>query len=185
MRSRLLTALLVSLFATGAAAATIEGVEFADAYRTGDVTMKLNCVGLLRYLVVIKGYVAALYLGDSATPATVLSDVPKRLELRYFYAIKGPDFGRAGDKVLAENIDAVTMAKLRPRLDRLNALYEDVNPGDRYALTYVPGVGTELSKNGKAKGVIEGADFAAAYFSVWLGSKPLDESLRQQLLACS
>jgi hypothetical protein len=36
--------------------------------------------------------------------------------------------------------------------------------------------------NGITKGVIEGADFAAAYFAIWLGQKPLDRSLRDQLL---
>ena len=56
-----------------------------------------------------------------------------------------------------------------------------MKPGDRYALTYIPGVGTELALNGKPKGVIEG-DFAAAYFAIWLGAKPLDASLKAQLL---
>jgi hypothetical protein len=30
--------------------------------------------------------------------------------------------------------------------------------------------------------VIEGADFSAALFGIWVGDKPLDESLRRQLL---
>ena len=61
-------------------------------------------------------------------------------------------------------------------------MYVDVKPGDRYALTYVPGVGTELAFNGKPRGVIEGADFAAAYFAIWLGPQPLDNSLKEKLL---
>jgi hypothetical protein len=62
-------------------------------------------------------------------------------------------------------------------------MYEDIEPGDRYALTYVPGVGTELSRNGRSLGVIEGADFSSALFSIWLGERALDDSLRRQLLA--
>ncbi|MBI3783032.1 MAG: chalcone isomerase family protein [Deltaproteobacteria bacterium] len=165
-------------------AAEIEGVQFADSYRADTVTMKLSCTGLLRYMYVIKGYVAALYVGDGVQTGDVLADVPKRLELNYFYAIKGEDFGKAGDKILADNIDAETFNRLRPRLQKLNSLYEDVKPGDRYSLTYVPGKGTELALNGKPKGVIEGADFAAAYFAIWLGRRPIDESLRAQLLHC-
>jgi hypothetical protein len=57
-----------------------------------------------------------------------------------------------------------------------------VEPGDRYALTYIPGMGTELSLNGEAKGTIQGADFAAAIFSIWLGTKPIDKGLKRQLL---
>jgi hypothetical protein len=89
-------------------------------------------------------------------------DVPKRLELSYFWRIKGSDFGKAGDEVLARNVDPNTLEQLRPRLDQINALYETVNPGDRYALTYIPGRGTELALNGENKGIIPGADFAAA-----------------------
>ena len=167
---------------TAAGAATIEGVTFADRYQAGTTTLTLNNVGLLRYRVIFKGYVAALYLGEGVRPEQVLTDVPKRLELEYFWSIAGPDFSKAAEKILADNFPAAQITSFRSRLDRLNTLYENVKPGDRYALTYIPGVGTELALNGKPKGVIEGADFAAAYFAIWLGAKPLDASLKAQLL---
>ena len=113
-----------------------------------------------------------------------LADVPKRLELSYFWGIKGSDFGKAGDEILERNVDPDTLARLRPRLEQINALYETVKPGDRYALTYVPGIGTELALNGRSKGIIPGADFAAAYFRIWLGDQSIDTALRDQLLAC-
>jgi hypothetical protein len=163
-------------------AVTIEGVPFADRYQAGTTTLRLNNVGLLRYRVIFKGYVAALYLGEGVRPEQVLTDVPKRLELEYFWSITGPDFGKAAEKILADNFPAAHITSFRSRLDRLNTLYENVKPGDRYALTYIPGVGTELALNGKPKGIIEGADFAAAYFAIWLGAKPLDVSLKAQLL---
>ena len=65
----------------------IEGVTFSDQVRAGGVALRLNEVGLLRYRYIIKAYVAGLYLGESATAADVLADVPKRLEIEYFYAI--------------------------------------------------------------------------------------------------
>ena len=49
------------------------------------------------------------------------------------------------------------------RIDRMNRHYRDIKPGDRYALTFIPGRGTELSLNGTALVTIEGDDFAAAY----------------------
>jgi Chalcone isomerase-like len=174
--------LLWALATLPAWAATIEGVTFPERHQIDNTTLLLNNVGLLRYRIVINAYVAALYLGEGVRSDAVLTDVPKRLELRYFWAIVGPDFGKAADKILAENVSAETLHSLRSRIERLHALYEDVNPGDRYSLTYIPGRGTELALNGSAKGTIEGADFAAAYFAIWLGQKPLDRSLRDQLL---
>jgi hypothetical protein len=176
--------LIATMAARSSAAAKLEGVDFADQVRAGDVTMRLSCVGLLRYKLFIKAYVAALYLGDGAAGGDVLADVPKRLELSYFWSISGADFGTAGDQILAQNVDAETLSALRPRLGRINALYRDVKPGDRYSLTYVPGGGTELALNGTRLGVIDGADFAAAYFRIWLGDTPIDTRLRDQLLAC-
>jgi len=173
-----------ALTAQPSAAAQLEGVHFADQVRAGDVTIRLSCVGLLRYKVLIKAYVAALYLSDGVATGDVLADVPKRLELSYFWSIRGADFGKAGDQILAQNVDAQTFAALRPRLDRINAWYRDVKPGDRYSLTYVPGAGTELALNGNRIGVVEGADFAAAYFRIWLGETPIDSRLRDQLLGC-
>ncbi len=171
------------LLSSTAQAATIEGVTFSDSYKAENTPLQLNNVGLLRYRVLIKAYVAALYLGEGIQANAVLTDVPKRLELHYFWSINGPDFGKAADSLLSDNVPAETLQSLRSRLDRLHALYENVKPGDRYSLTYIPGRGTELALNGVPKVTIEGADFAAAYFAIWLGQKPLDSSLRDQLLA--
>jgi Chalcone isomerase-like len=183
-RTIAVTLLLIAAAPRSGVAADIEGVRFADQYQGDDVTLALHCVGLLRYKVLFKGYVAGLYLRDGVAAEDALDDVPKRLELSYFWTIKGSDFAKAGDEVLARNVDAGSLAQLRSRLEQINALYETVNPGDRYSLTYVPGLGTELALNGRRKGVIPGADFAAAYFRIWLGDQPIDSALRDQLLAC-
>jgi len=169
-----------------ASAATVataaSGAAFGDAV-SREVTLDLWNVGLLRWKIFFKGYVAALYVGEGGTVAAVSEDKPKRLELHYFYSIAGNKFGGAADELLGRWMSPQELAPLRQRLDALHALYRDVSPGDRYALTYVPGVGTELALNNEPLGVIEGADFAGAYFSIWLGAVPLDESLRDQLLA--
>jgi hypothetical protein len=119
------------------------------------------------------------------SPQQVLDDVPKRLEIQYFWSIGAEDIVEAGTRGIEANVDEADLAGLRDRIDVMNRLYEDVAPGDRYALTYLPGVGTELSLNGSAKGVVVGADFAKAIFSIWLGETPLDESLKRRLLSMS
>jgi hypothetical protein len=189
LRRQLLPVSLIFVVACGATAVSakeIEGVTFAKRHETATGTpLDLRCVGVMRWMYVIKAYVAALYLGEGVQPDAVLEDVPKRLEINYFYVIAAPDFVKATDVTIAANTDVATLARLRPEIDALNALYRDVKPGDRYALTYMPGRGTELALNQQALGVIRGREFARAIFAIWLGPKPLDAALKSQLLACS
>jgi hypothetical protein len=163
--------------------AAIERVEFPDRYRWRGEQLRLNGMGLLRYRVFIKGYVAALYLGERVAPERALDDVPRRLEIEYFWSIPADAFAEITIEGMARSADAEALERLRGRIERLNALYEDVEPGDRYSLTYVPGIGTELALNNQRKGLIEGADFSSALFGIWIGEHALDESLREQLLA--
>ena len=162
--------------------AEIEGVHFENTYETDGIQMKIQGTGLLRYLGFIKAYVGAFYLEEGSSIEDVLSDKPKRLEVEYFHALKGEDFGISTNKVIAKNTDALTLEKIRPQIDYHNSLYEDVQPGDRYSLTYIPGRGTELALNGETKGIIKGADFASALFSMWLGEFPMNEPFKKQLL---
>ena len=173
--------LLLLIFTSFVYAAEVEGINFDDNYAVEDKTMRLTGAGLLRYWG-FKAYTGALYLEEGASVDEVLADKAKRIELEYFRAIKGKDFGPATDKSIAKNVDAATYDQLRPRIDYHNSLYEDVRPGDRYSLTYIPGRGTELALNGEPKGIIEGSDFAAAVFSIWLGSKPINNSFKKQVL---
>jgi hypothetical protein len=175
-----------SCFSVHVSAAEIEGVRFVDNLSVDNVQLQLHGTGLLRYRVLIKAYVAALYLAESfggeATPTTVLADTPRRLEIEYFWMIPANEFAKATVEGISQSTDPETFARLRDRIDRLNKMYENIEPGDRYALTYLPGAGTELAHNGRRLGMIEGADFSSALFAIWLGERALDDSLRSQLL---
>ena len=177
------TACALSLGAGTSHARVVEKVRFDDSVAVGGATLPLRNAALLRYLKFIRAYVAALYLPEGLPFSAALSDVPKRLELSYLVAIKGGDFGKGAAPVLERNLGPERLAGLRERIDRINAAYRDVRPGDRYSLTYEPGRGTELALNGTPLMTIEGADFAEAYFGIWLGREPIDEKLKRDLLA--
>ena len=172
---------VVGMLALPVNAAEVEGIYYAESYMADTKKLNLIGVGLLRYWG-FKAYTGAFYIEDGAPINDALSDSAKRIELEYFRSIKGKDFGPATNKSIAKNVDSKTFERLRSRIDYHNSLYEDVQPGDRYALTYVPGKGTELSLNGEPKGSIGGSDFAAAVFSIWLGPKPISKSFKKQIL---
>lgn len=174
-----------SLFMSAAGvsqAAEIEDIQFPKAVVAGQTEVPLFGLGLLRYRVLFRGYVGGLYMPAGAKKDQVFEDVPKALELYYFWDIPGRFFGEAADELLAKNLPPERLAVLRSRLDRLNGMYKDVEVGDRYRLTYVPGEGTTVRLNGESLGTIPGADFARDYFSIWLGENPLSAPFRDQIL---
>ncbi len=164
------------------ASVDIAGVNFAKMYATPDGKLSFRGGALLRYMVFIKAYAGALYMPDGADHRQALGAVARRLELSYFHAISAEDFAKATRQKIADNLAPEALAAMSERIDHFNALYRDVSPGDRYALTYVPGQGTELSLNGEVLGRINGDDFAAAVFAIWLGPDPIDHDFKTALL---
>jgi hypothetical protein len=163
-------------------ALTVEDVTFQESVSIDNKQVPIRGVALLRWLKILKVYVAALYLPENGSPNDVLADIPKRLEISYLVSIPGPDFSKGAEAILERNNSPIELARLQSRIEKINAVYRDVKPGDRYALTYLPGQGTELSYNGRPLITIEGADFAAAYFGIWLGKDPIDMEMRSRLI---
>ncbi len=175
--------LVISLARAGKALAVVVGdIDFADSTSVGDQAVPLRNAALYRYLSLISVYAAGLYLPAEAGGDFCRPDTPKRLELSYLVEIAAADFARSANHVLAKNLSAEDAAALADRIEALHSAYRDVEEGDRYSLTYIPDQGTELALNGSVLVKIEGADFACAYFGIWLGPEPIDDGLRDRLL---
>ena len=185
--SKIIIALLSLAAAPVCAAATVTvgDVVFPGTVTISDTTLKLKGAAVLRYMALFKAYAGAFYLPPDVAAWEGGGQVPCRLELSYYRAIKAEDFDRATRKKIADNVDAAALARLTERLDQFGALYRDVRPGDRYALNYMPGSGTELTLNGEFLGRIPGADFSAAVFAIWLGAHPIDDDFKAALLGRS
>lgn len=175
-------AILVPSMARDAAARQTPESEFQATYQTDSTTLSLSGVGVLKYLGFIRIYNGALYLPAGVSRDEVLSDIPKRLEVEYLRSFKAEDFGAATIAGMRKNVDPDTFSRLGARIEAHNSLYEDIAPGDRVSLTYIPSVGTQVEINGAVKGTVDGADFAKALFSLWLGDKPFDAGFKRDLL---
>ena len=156
--------------------------DFARFYETPQGRIEAKGWGVLRYALVMKVYSAALYgPNDVAARDLLNTDVSKRLEIAYFVSIDGPDFAKGANAILQKQLPSERLRRLRSRVDRLHEAYRNVQPGDRYALMYLPGTGTVLELNGEELVQIEGLDFAQAYFGIWLAEPPLSAKLKQAL----
>jgi hypothetical protein len=176
--------LCAALFFFGQPVSANQSVDtvFRPTFQARNTALELSGVGELRYLGFVKIYDGALYLPAGTNNRQVLEDIAKRLEVRYVRSFKAKDFGPATIAGIKKNVDPETYARLESRIAYHNGLYDDIAPGDRVSLTYIPAVGTQLEINGTTKGTIKGADFAQALFSMWLGEKPFDKSFKKALL---
>jgi len=142
--------------------------------------LKLRGEGVFRYLG-MKLYKASFYIDPAlAGPDQALKDVPKRLVIRYFRDIPKKALIQAAERNIRNNPSA-DFKGLRERLDHLHAKYADIKEGDTYELVYFKG-NTLLYYNGQLKAQIAGADFASAYFGIWVSEYSISQKLRKALL---
>lgn len=179
----LATGLLAALLSAPAVASgrEIAGVEFAEVAEIGGTRVPLRGAGLLRYRLIFDAYVAAFYATDDESMHDPLGAEPRRLEIEYFWALKAEQFAAATIEGISANVSESEFAALESTIEHFNSHYEDIEPGDRYALTFANGA-TELAKNGRTLGAIEGTGFARAIFAIWLGEEPLSRNLKSALL---
>ena len=182
MKRLWLVVLLVVLMAGYCQAVEIKGVRFSDTVVVGQSELKLNGVAVLKWAMLFDVYAGALYLPRGVPGQSWSNDIPKRLELSYFREIEGKGFAEASDKLLQDNLLPAEYQALEKRLQTFYGFFRDVKPGDRYSINYLPEKGTELRFNENPLGDVPGADFAAAYFGIWLGDEPISTGFRDRLL---
>jgi len=180
----ILVGALVGTLVGTAGAATVKGVSFPDMVALGNRECRLNGVGV-RTKFVVTVYLGALYL---ATPtreaaAAIAADEPKRTVMHFVHSkVEAVKIRDAWSEGFSANSGAALPA-LAERLERFSKWFdEDLLAGEQIVLTYLPGQGTEVSVKGRIRGVIEGADFMKALWSVWLGEKPVDGGLKKGML---
>lgn len=145
----------------------------------------LNLWGTARKTFLSFPVVTVSLYGPKSRPSDILSDVPKRIEVNYHVRISKKELDRATIRGIRRNYTPDEYNALLPRIREINACYTDVKPGDQIAVTYTPGIGTEVRLNGQRRGLIEGPDFAQAFFAIWVGSHPVDTRAKSRLLGVS
>jgi hypothetical protein len=171
----------VILSASSSWAVELSGQIFREQIEFKGETFRLNGLGLKSQFF-IKIFAAGFYIGEDVSSDQISEDVPKELEVVYFYPIPGKKLAVETRKRIAQNISPDQFNEIKKRVNQMDHYFVDLKPGDRYALIYLPGQGTYFTYNGQELGVIEGYDFAKAIFSVWIGEKPVSLILKQQLL---
>lgn len=170
-----------------AAPVDIAGIKLADPVDVGSAKLQLNGAGI-RYKAIFKVYVAALYLEKkAATPEDVYAAPgAKRMNITLLREIDSNELGRSFTKAFEENAAKTEMSKLIPGLLKMGQIFSDQKKmvaGESFTVDWVPGTGTVISVKGKPQGEpIKEVEFFNAMMRIWLGSKPADWKLKEELL---
>lgn len=174
---------LLLLLAAPAYARECEGVGMPEQTSVDGTKLVLNGMGVREATVFnVNVYVAGLYLQKRSSDGDKIAaaEEPKQMLLVFVRNVSKSDMAEAIQKGFAKAAGE-GYAKLKVRVERLMAALPEFKDGDRFTLTYRPGTGVELkSKHNSIS--IEGADFARALFSIWLGKNPPNAGLKRGLL---
>ena len=177
--------LLTLAFSHPLRAAEVAGVKVEEKTALQGKELVLNGAGL-RTKVFFKVYVAALYLPQkTGNAATVLEgNEPVRMNLRLMRDLDADTLYGALNDGLQPNLQAGELATLQPFLDQLSVLMKklvSIRSGDTVTLDFTS-EGLVFSLNGELRGTVAGSRQARRLLSIWLGSRPVEESLKKSLL---
>ena len=176
---------LLLLFMTGghAQSRNIEGINFPEKLSMGGAELGLNGGGLREKLGFLDLYVGALYLPEKSNDADeiVMSNTPMAIRIVIASGLVTRD---RFIEALEEGFDNTSVGQYSPKdIQSFKEFLSDAfEPNDEILLSYSPEKGTILSKNGEIRGSFAGLPFKQALFAIWLGDKPAQNSLKDQML---
>lgn len=168
-------------------AAEVAGVTFNDQVRLGQSELVLNGAGL-RKKAFFKVYAMALYLAEKKTdPGSVLAAKgAKRVAVHLLRDLSAQQFVDALQEGVSNNHSESEIAPLKDRMKQFcDALLSvgEARTGTTVFIDWHPESGTRLTINGQIKGKdLPGEDFYRALLKIWLGEKPVQDSLKPALL---
>jgi len=187
MKKQFLTLLFVAfagLFSMTAQTTEVSGVKVAQKVTMEGQNLVLNGAGV-REKLFMDMYVGALYLPKKSSNSTEImtGDDPAAIKLTIVSGLISSDKMIHAVNEGFENSTNKNTAPIKAKIAQFKACFKDeIKKGDVFDMVFVPGKGVVVSKNGKEKGVIEGADFKKAMFGIWLSNKPADKNLKAAML---
>jgi len=198
----LFTAILIfSLSIINGQNTTIEGVEFKNSQNINSSETFLNGGGLREKYGFMNLYVGALYLQNKSSDANKVIMANEDMGIRIVIVSSLVTRERFID-ALEDGFKNSSAGKSEPEdIEKFKKfLSDEFVEGDEILLNYHYGKSENghlltnsegdllldetvyLYKNGKKRGSFKGLAFKQALFAVWLGNKPADDSLKEDML---
>ena len=178
--------LFFTLFFTSFTVNAFSGIP--DTYPLAGKKLLLNGAGI-RTKFIISVYQMGLYVQKKSKNATQLMNANEPMAIR-LKIVSGFASAEKMKHAIKQGFHASTGGKtaaIEPQINQIlvKGFSSKINKGDIFDLAYTPAGGTKVVKNGKALTVIKGLPFKRALFGIWLSSRPVQSSLKNELLGKS
>ena len=167
-------------------AVVLDGLTFEDSRLIKDQSLVLNGVGK-RVVLFFDAYYAALYLPKPSNSFTEITERagPRQLDIRLLRDVQLSSLESLLVDGVTKNSSSADLAAITPALNQLLETMRRIKTfkrGDVLQLTFTGAV-TQVVINSVAAGATIGdVAFNYALLSIWLGQRPIDQGLKDQLL---
>ena len=178
-------AAIISLALTANAQKTLNGVTLPAELSFNEQTLELNGGGI-RTKYFFKLYTAGLYLLNKTEDGNAIIKADETMAIRLEITssmISSDNMSEAINEGFDKSTSGNTSA-IRSRIDEMLKTFSSkaISIGDVFDIVYVPGLGTQTSKNGTLESTITGLDFKKALFGIWLSENPVQADLKKGML---
>ena len=177
------------VLASATCAIEVSGVKVEEKVKLANQDLVLNGSGI-RYGAagLVRVYVASLYLPQKRSTSTEIGALKgaKRMHLNLLREINSNDFSKGLLGGMRANMSAADQQKHFDALLKMGAIFGQIptlKKGETITIDSIPGTGTVVQVNGKKVGEsVPDEAFFSALLQIWLGPKPIEESLKPVLL---
>lgn len=188
-RANIVPALAVLAMSATAFALDVGGVRVEEKVKVANQDLVLNGSGL-RYAAagLARVYVASLYLPQKRSTSAEIGALkgPRRMHLNLLREVNSNDFSKGLLGGMRTNLSPTEQQKHFDALLKLGAIFGQIpslKKGETITIDSIPGTGTVILVNGKKVGEsFPDETFFQALLQIWLGPKPIEESLKPVLL---
>jgi hypothetical protein len=152
-------------------------------YQQGAKSLVLNGEGS-RTKAILTVYKSGLYLSKKSSDANAIINANEPMSIKIHITSRLLTADKLSSAVREGFTNSTgSRTAMKTEIDRLLTFFSNgVSKGNIFDLSYTPETGVSIYKNGKLGLVIKGLAFKKAFYGIWLGAKPAQESLKAEML---
>lgn len=181
--------LLISsiVYSTVASGLQVSGVSIDETIVLGPGKSKLVLQGAgVRSKLFIDVYVGALYTKKPvSTPEQAVAQAgAKRMQMIFLYdGVTQSKLQKTWLEGIKANNSRNDYQKFEKQIEWFVSLFDqNMKPGDKVVIDYIPALGTKVEINGEEKGRVIDKGFYPLVLNTWMGNKPPSKKFRKELL---